>query len=200
MTRQVALMVAVSVLLAVPHAEAKKEFPDPIFVAPEFYEVDFDMIWILPTANELPPDGEFKRKVKRMMTPIGAAKRLKRRGYRVRIAKPKKTAYDCTWDDLNSEDTEWMGVLEQEERRFVFLTAVKDYDQSAEKKRDSVLIMSGYLFDTQERRLLWHGESGGRLGGGPGRTARAVAAGVIIFGIIGGDALFIASAVPGGGG
>lgn len=185
MSRNVAVMIAVIVLLVVPCAEAKKGFPDLIFVAPEFYELDLGKIWVLRTADELPPDGTFKDQDDRNIGPRRVKAWLRWRGYKAQRLKPKKTAYECTWDDLNAEDTEWMSVLDDEGRRFVFLIAIKQFDLSIEKMHNRPLTMSGYLFDTQERKLLWHGEYTNTIGGAR-RVAGNVLSGGLAAGLVGG--------------
>jgi hypothetical protein len=125
-------------------------------VAPEFYTVDFDKIWVLYTADEVPtseifPDGTFKDKDDRKHAARGVVGGLRRRNYKSDLLKPKKTKYQFATKDLESKDMEWMSVLVQEERRFVFLTAVKSFDTSVKKKKDRILTMVGYLFDTQKR-------------------------------------------------
>ncbi len=186
-TLSVIAIVILLALLAVPRAEAGGETHRLIFVAPEFLSTEFDKIWVLNTAADHIPQGKLNNRTGEGIAPRGAPTQIYGRGYKVKRLKPGKTAYSCSLADLNSENTDWMATLEQEKRRFVFLTAVTNYRKSRKKDADTVLTLAGYLFDTQRRKLLWHADCTlAEKGRGAGKNAALGAVGgALVLGPVG---------------
>lgn len=156
-SRKHPFLVAVLILLSPCAYSQQASLTQSTYIAPEYYTVEIDHIWVLYTADELPSGGSFKNEEEGKHLATTAAEMLTaERGYSSEIVRPKKTEFVTTLSDLTSSDTNWMSALQNEERRFVFLSAVQDVQYLGTIQSVTV---SGYLVDTYERRYLWRGET-----------------------------------------